>query len=125
MVGSSASGMRRAARISALHPEPSLWMRPVTPALEASVMWRRPPESVHATQVSTVPKASSPAPTRDRSGSAMSSRAATLVADAFGATRIPLPWSSRQVPTVRRSCHPRPGPTGTPVARSHTMVEAR
>ena len=27
--------------------------------------------------------------------------------------------------TVRRSCHPSPGPTGSPVARSQTTVEAR
>ena len=27
-------------------------------------------------------------------------------------------------PTVRRSCQPRPGPTGSPVARSHTIVDA-
>ena len=33
--------------------------------------------------------------------------------------------STRQIPTVRRSCQPMPGPTGSPVARSHTMVEAR
>ena len=37
----------------------------------------------------------------------------------------PRPASTRQSPTVRRSCQPRPGPTGSPVARSHTMVEAR
>ena len=48
-----------------------------------------------------------------------------MVADSLGATRMPWAWSSRQVPTVRRSCQPSPGPTGTPVARSHTMVEAR
>ena len=110
---------------SALHPDPSPRMSPVTPALEASVTWRRPPDRVQATQVSTVPKASSPRSDRARSGSAMSSRAATLVAEALGATRMPWAWSSRQVPTVRRSCQPSPGPTGTPVARSHTMVDAR
>src|SRR5579859_1062179 len=31
----------------------------------------------------------------------------------------------RQVPAVRRSCQPSPGPTGSPVARSHTIVDAR
>ena len=125
MSGRIASGMRSAARSSALHPAPSPRSRPVTPALEASVTWSRPPDRVQATQVSTVPKASSPRSDRARSGSARSSRAATLVADALGATRMPLAWSSRQVPTVRRSCHPSPGPTGTPVARSQTMVDAR
>ena len=114
MVGSRASGMRRASSTWGLQPEPSPWMRPVTPALEASVTWRRPPDRVQATQVSTVPKASSPRSERDRSGSARSSRAATLVAEALGATRMPWPWSSRQVPTVRRSCQPSPGPDRAP-----------
>ncbi len=117
--------MRRAASTSVSPPDPSPWTSPVTPALEASVTWRSPPDRVQATQVSTVPKASSPRSDRDRSGSARSRRAATLVAEALGATRMPWAWSSRQVPTVRRSCQPSPGPTGTPVARSHTMVEAR
>ena len=49
----------------------------------------------------------------------------TLVADAFGANRIPSACSTRQVPTVRRSCQPMPGATGFPVARSHTMLDAR
>ena len=44
----------------------------------------------------------------------------TLVADALGARRIPSACSTRHVPTVRRSCHPMPGPTGLPVARSQT-----
>ncbi|MGA3147547.1 MAG: hypothetical protein ABSF33_08730 [Acidimicrobiales bacterium] len=87
--------------------------------------WRLPFDNVHATQVSTVPKASSPRSDRERSGSARSSSAATFVAEALGATLIPRAWSSRQVPTVRRSCQPSPGPTGEPVARSQTMVDAR
>jgi hypothetical protein len=125
MVGRRASGMPSAASTSVSHPEPSLRTSPVTPALDESVTCSRPPVRVQATQVSTVPKASSPRSDRARSGSAESSSAATLVAEALGATRMPFPWSSRHVPTVRRSCQPRPGPTGTPVDRSHTMVEAR
>ncbi len=108
-----------------LHPEPSPRIIPVTPAFEASVTCRSPPERIQATQVSMVPKASSPRSERERSGSAVSRMAASLVADALGATRMPWPWSSRHVPTVRRSCQPSPGPTGVPVARSHTRVEAR
>ena len=34
---------------------------------------------------------------------------ATLVADAFGARRMPSAWSTRQAPTVRRSCQPSAG----------------
>ena len=55
----------------------------------------------------------------------MSRSMASLVADSLGATRMPWSRSTRHVPTVRRSCQPRPGPTGSPLARSHTMVEAR
>ena len=72
-------------------------------------------------QVSTVPKHRS----RPRSGSAWSSSHSSLVADMFGASRRPSPRSSRQRPTVRRSCQPSAGPTGSPVARSHTTVEQR
>ena len=42
-----------------------------------------------------------------------------------GANRSPSPCQTRQSPTVRRSCQPRPGPTGSPVARSQATVEAR
>ena len=48
-----------------------------------------------------------------------------MVADALGAMRIPSACSSRQVPTVRRSCHPMPGASAWPLARSHTITEAR
>jgi hypothetical protein len=89
-------------------------MRPVTPALVASVTWRAsrpsrpPPERVQATQVSTVPKPARRARPRPV-GVAGSRMAITLVAEALGATRMPSAWSSRQVPTVRRSCQPSPG----------------
>ena len=124
--GSSGSGMRRAASISGLHPEPSPWIRPVTPALDGvGDVERARPTGSRPPRCRRCRRPARPASDRVRSGSAMSSRAATLVAEALGATRMPWPWSSRQVPTVRRSCHPSPGPTGTPVARSHTMVDAR
>ena len=85
---------------------------------------RRPPASVQATQVSTVPKQSSLGRPR-RSGSTSSRMAASLVADALGASRKPSACRVRQVPTVRRSCQPMAGATGRPVARSHTTVVAR
>ena len=47
------------------------------------------PTSVQATQVSTVPKHSSPASALVRSGSTSSRMAITLVADALGASRMP------------------------------------
>ena len=103
--------------------------RAVTAALVASVTWRAsvpaPPERTQATQLSTVPKQSSPLAARERSGSTESRMAITLVAEALGARRMPSAWSSRQVPTVRRSCQPIPGASGVPLERSHTMLDAR
>ena len=93
----------------------------MTSAFVASVMCNAPPESVHASQVSTVPKHRS----RCRSGSNWSSSCSTFVPERFGATFSPPARSSRQRPTVRRSCQPRPGPTGSPVARSQTIVVPR
>ena len=81
----------------------------MTPAFELSVTWSRPPDSVQATQVSTVPKASSPRSALARSGSAASSRAATRIRKA-----------SRRARVASGSA-----PTGSPVARSQTTVEAR
>ena len=95
--------------------------RPVTARLVRSETCTPPRESVQATQESTVPAHRS----RDRSGSAMSSSTASFVALWFGARRMPCACRARQNPTVRRSCHPIPGPTGSPVARSHDTVEAR
>jgi hypothetical protein len=89
MAGIMAAGMASAAITSALHPAPSLRRSPVTPALVASVTWSAPPDRVHATQVSTVPNRSSPRSALARSGSAPSSSAATLVAEALGGMRIP------------------------------------
>ena len=70
-----------------------------------------PPERIQATQLSTVPKQSSPGSARARSGSTSSRMAITLVADALGASRMPSACSTRHVPTVRRSCQPMPGAT--------------
>ena len=49
-----------------------------------------------------------------------------FVADWFGArARSCSALAMMHSTTVRRSCQPMPGPTGAPVARSHTIVEAR
>ena len=65
-----------------------------------------PPDSVHASQVSTVPKHRS----RLRSGSWVLSSAASLVADWLGARRMPCSAAMvRQSNTVRRSCQPMAG----------------
>ena len=60
---------------------------------------------------------------RARSGSTASRMAMSLVADALGARRMPWACSSRQVPTVRRSCHPMPGASG--FARGPVPHDAR
>ena len=117
--GSMAVGIRNFASSGPSHPIAAS-TRAVTAALVASVTCRAslpaaaPPERVQATQLSTVPKQSSPCSARDRSGSTSSRMAMTLVAEAFGASRIPSACSTRQVPTVRRSCQPMPGATGFP-----------
>jgi hypothetical protein len=106
-------------------------IKAVTAALVASVTCRTslpeaaPPDRIQATQVSTVPKQSSPAVARVRSASTASSMAMSLVAEALGASRTPSACRARHVPTVRRSCQPMPGARGVPVARSQTMVDAR
>ena len=65
------------------------------------------------------------APRRAPGSSSCASSHMTLVADWFGPTRTPSARSARHSPIVRRSCQPRPGPMGTPVARSQTIVEPR
>ena len=95
-------------------------MSPVTAALLASVTCSAPSESVHAIHVSTVPKHRSRVPVGverveqalDLGGRRRSARAGSRRAR-----------SARQSPIVRRSCQPIAGPTGSPVARSHTTVE--
>ena len=120
-VGMAARGIRSFSSTAWSQPAASAVSRPVTPALLTSVTWTFPSVRFQTIQVSTVPTHRS----RLRVGSAPSSRWATLVADWLGANRRPSPCQTRQSVTVRRSCQPRPGATGTPVGRSQTMVEAR
>ena len=119
--GRLASGMRSASSSSVLHARPSEVRSPVSAALVGSVTWAAPPVRCQAIQLSTVPTQRS----RVRSGSARSSRYCALVAETLGARWKPCSRSTRHSPIVRRSCQPMPGPTGSPVLRSHTMVDAR
>ena len=125
MAGITSGGIRNASSTDRSQPRPSGAKSPVTAAFPGSVTWTAPPDSVQASQVSIVPKASSPAADRLRSGSARSRRKASLVAEALGARWRPWAWKARHIPTVRRSCQPTPGPTGSPVRRSHRIVDAR
>ena len=119
--GRLASGIRSASSSSVLHVRPSEVRSPVSAALVGSVTWADPPLRCQAIQLSTVPTQRS----RVRSGSARSSRCCALVAETLGARWKPCSRSTRHWPIVRRSCQPMPGPTGSPVLRSQTMVEAR
>ena len=121
MVGSIDPGMPSRSSNASSQPRPSPVSNPVRPALVASVMWASPRVRTKAIHESTVPKQRS----RERSGSCSERRCVSLVADWFGAKRRPSACSTRQSPRVRRSCQPRPLATGSPVARSQTMVEAR
>ena len=120
--GSIVAGMRNASRARSSQVVASPWSMPVTAAFERSVTCSAPLLSTHATHVSTVPKQRS----RARSASNVLSSHATLVIDWFGAIAKPCSdFATMQSMTVRRSCQPSAGPTGSPVARSHTIVEAR
>ena len=121
-VGSISIGTPSAAQASVDHAVVSARSRPVTAAFDGSVTCTAPPDSTHATQVSTVPKHRS----RSRAPAMLFSSQATLVADWLGASASPCSaFAVMQSNTVRRSCQPSPGPIGWPVLRSHTNVEAR
>ena len=95
----------------------------MTAAFVWSVMCSAPWDNVHATQLSTVPKQSSPG---SRPAAELASNHISLVADWLGASPRPCSaLSVRHSPTVRRSCQPSAGPIGRPVARSQTTAEAR
>ena len=89
---------------------------------DGSVTWTSPPESCHASHVSTVPNARS----RSRAPGVLARIQASLVADWLGASVMSCSARmTRHSPTVRRSCQPRAGAIGSPVSRSHTIVLAR
>ena len=124
-VGSTPRGMRSASSTRVV-PAGAVARHagPVTPALVASVTCSGPAATgSRRPSVSTVPKQRSRLAT---SGSARSRRHGQLGGRHVGRDADALlAWRARHVPTVRRSCQPMPGPTGSPVARSQTIVEAR
>ncbi len=107
----------------------------VRDALVASVRCRRPPLSFHMSQESTVPKASSPARARVIPSGTESRIQRSFVAEKYGSSSRPVlrrtsgshpvRRSSSHASAVRRSCHTMAGATGSPLARSHTMVVSR
>ena len=94
-----------------------------------------PPVSFHASQLSTVPNASSPRSACSRRPGMLSSIHASLVAEKYGSrTRPvlarmvsprPLRFSASQLAAVRRSCQTIALCTGSPVRRSQTSVVSR
>ena len=101
---------------------PSPRWSPVTPALVASVTWSAPSDRCQASHESTVPT--------HRSRRAVGVGHVEEVARPWWPTR----WAPRGCPRpaapgrCRRCGGPAsrgPGPTGSPVARSHTIVDAR
>ena len=108
----------------------------VREALVTSVTWRLPLVRCQMSQLSTVPKASSPRSARARAPATWSRIQRDLgggkigVEDQAGVrleTTSPTPRSSSslQNAAVRRSCHTMAGWMGLPVARSHTMTVSR
>ena len=105
-------------------------------AFVGSVAWTSPPVSTQISQVSTVPKSSSPASARSRAPATLSKIQRILLAEKYASGRRPVfartmaatcasPHSSSTSPAVRRHCHTMAFITGCPVEGSHTMVVSR
>ena len=98
----------------------------VREAFEASVTWTAPPVSFQSSQLSTVPKASSPASARARAPGTLSSSQAILVAEKYGIDQQSGPLADDrlqagrfkcwQMAAVRRSCQTMAGAIGRPVS---------
>lgn len=107
----------------------------VREALDTSVTCRRPRVSCHTSQLSMVPKASSPRAARSRAPSTWSRIQRSLVPEKYGsitspvrsrtASSRPSARSRSQMASVRRSCQTMALKMGRPVARSHTTVVSR
>ena len=107
----------------------------VREAFETSVTCVRLPVRCQVSQVSTVPKASSPRSARARAPGTLSSSQAILVPLKYGSitrpvrsrTRLsaPISFSSAHCGAVRRSCQTMALWIGSPVCRSQTMVVSR
>ena len=133
--GSRLRGMSKVASSSS-HQSPR-WMSysSVRDALLGSVACTCPPVSCHSSQLSTVPKASSPRAARCPAPGTWSSSQRSLVAEKYGSSTSPVsarmrgsrPWafSCSHSGAVRRSCQTSARCSGSPVARSHSTVVSR
>ncbi len=120
---------------SASHSPVWMFHSIVREAFDTSVTCRRPRVSCQTSQLSMVPKASSPRAARSRPPSTWSRIQRSLVAEKYGSMIRPVrlrtsssrPSARRlsQMASVRRSCQTMALKIGLPVARSHTMVVSR
>ena len=138
MAGSIDMGMPMASHSAGSHSRVSRFISKVRDALVTSVTcsalpWRR--VRFHVSHVSTVPKMSSPRSARSRAPSTLSRIHEIFGPEKYVDTGRPVmrrtrssPTSSRsflQIPSVRVSCQTMALYTGSPVARSHTIVVSR
>ena len=133
--GSTSRGMRRILRSSSSQPAVRILSRRVRAALETSVAWTRPPVSCQSSQVSTVPKASSPFSARRRAPGTWSRSHASFVPLKYGSSSRPVfcrnsgssprRLSFAQRSAVRRSCQTMARCSGRPVHRSQSRVVSR
>ena len=133
--GNTAAGTRSSASMAGSHSPVRRFSRSVRLALLASVTWCLPPVRFHTSQLSMVPKASSPRSARSRAPGTWSRIHASLVPEKYGSSRRPVAavtagsWPAAtkalQVSAVRRSCQTMAWWMGSPVRRSHTTVVSR
>jgi len=133
--GSTARGMSRMASSSSSQSRSWMLNRRVREALLASVTWASPPVRCQASQVSMVPKASSPRSARARAPGTVSSSHASLVPEKYASRTSPVLFrnpsscpacrSASHRDAVRRSCQTMALATGRPVARSQSTVVSR
>src|SRR5258706_1600611 len=135
MSGRIACGTRSRRSSSASHSPVLMSNSIVREAFDGSVTCVRLPVSCQMSQVSTVPKASSPRSARARAPGTWSRIQAILVPLKYGSTTSPVferisasapsCFSSLHKDEVRRSCQTMALWIGSPVCRSQTMVVSR
>ena len=133
--GSNARGTLKSCSSSSSQSSVARSTSSVRDALLTSVTWTAPPVRFQMSQLSMVPKASSPRSARARAPGTWSSSHAIFVAEKYGSSTNPVfarKRSSRprsrnaaQCSAVRRSCQTMALAIGAPVARSHSTVVSR
>ena len=135
MPGSTLRGMFSSARMSSFQSCVCRSNSMVREALLGSVLCTAPPVSCHTSQVSTVPKASSPRSAIWRAPGTWSSSQDSLVPEKYASSTRPVrdcrksacpsARSRSHSGAVRRSCQTMARASGRPVARSQISVVSR